>query len=297
MDEVQAMTRAGESVGKAVGTGLRAARRGAVRAGQVGADAAVQLAGKAETKLAERGVTADQLRGVFVETADALAGKAEEVEKSTRKTRKKLAKQRKQLAKRGGQARADLMGKADGLRKDVAKAAVRARKDAKVRAKDVRKAAKQARKDFARDNSKSHRRWPWVLGILAAGAVAGYIALTKRPEEVHLHEEPVAPTTTTPTPAPTPKPTDIPTRTADAEHARNGQVADRKACHQPSSRQQPRDRTAVSRLRCVRGLEGRASSSNPRQRSPGRENPPTHTLRTGYDSFGSLEGTVDNSFE
>ena len=49
MDEVDAMTRAGESVGKAV----RSVRRGAVRAGHVGADAAVQLAHNAEGRLAE----------------------------------------------------------------------------------------------------------------------------------------------------------------------------------------------------------------------------------------------------
>ena len=227
MDEVEAMTRAGESVGKAVGTGLRAARRGAVRAGHVGADAAVQIATKAEHKLAERGVTADQLRGALAETADVLAAKAEEVEKQTRRTRKRLAKQRKQLAKKGGKARADLLERAEGVRKDVAKAAERARKDAKVRAKDVRKAAKQARKEFAHTTPKSRRRWPWVLGLLTAGAVAGYVAMTRRPEEVHLDEEPAA---SEPVPA-TAKttPTDPTAKTADAEHARNGQAADRQA--------------------------------------------------------------------
>jgi hypothetical protein len=130
-----------------------------------------------------------------------------------------LAKQRKQLAKKGGKARANLLGKAEGVRKDMAKAAERARKDAKVRAKDVRKAAKQARKEFARTTPKSRRRWPWVLGLMAAGAVAGYVAMTRRPEEVHLHEDPVA---SDPVPAPKTTPT-------DAEHARNGQAADRQA--------------------------------------------------------------------
>ena len=78
--------------------------------------------------------------------------------------------------------------------------------------------------------------------------LAGYVALTKRPEEVHLQEEPLTPATpATPTPATTnpvptpPRPTDTTPRAdttprgtdttprgTDAEHARNGQVADRK---------------------------------------------------------------------
>ncbi|WP_170211580.1 hypothetical protein [Saccharothrix australiensis] len=192
------MTRAGESVGKAVGTGLRAVRRGAVRAGQVGADTAVTWAGRAEEKLAERGVTADHLRGVVADRAGLLVEKAEEVEKSTRKRRKQLAK------------------KAKGVRKDVVKATERARKEAKSRAKDVRKAAKQARKDYAAAQRPPRRRWPWVLGILVAGLVAGYVALTRRPEEVHLEE-----VDETEAAEPTPR------GTTTAEHAaRNGRVAD-----------------------------------------------------------------------
>lgn len=191
------MTRAGESVGKAV----RSVRRGAVRAGHVGADAAVQLAHNAEGRLAERGLTKDYVRGVVADKAGVLVEKAEEVEKSTRRGRKQLAK------------------RAQGMRKDVLKAAERARKEAKVRAKDVRKAAKQARRELAAGKQPKHRRWPWVLGVFAAAAVAGYIALTKRPQEVHLQEEDVQPT---------------PESTGTSENAeslrphaaRNGQVSD-----------------------------------------------------------------------
>ncbi|MEU6154864.1 hypothetical protein ABZ816_33225 [Actinosynnema sp. NPDC047251] len=207
MDEVDAMARAGESVGKAVGTGLRAVRRGAVRAGHAGADAAVTWAERAEGKLAERGVTAEHVRGVVADRAGALVEKAEEVEKSTRKSRKRLAK------------------KAKGVRKDVAKVADRARKETRIRAKDVRKAAKQARKDFAAaQRPKKSRKWPWLLGLVAAVAVAGYVALTRRPEEVHLEEvdEQVEPPVT--------DRTSTDRTTADrttAEHAaRNGRPAD-----------------------------------------------------------------------
>ncbi|MFF5094419.1 MULTISPECIES: hypothetical protein [Actinosynnema] len=170
MDEVDAMTRAGESAGRAVGTGLRAARRGAVRAGHASADAAAQWAGKLEGKLAERGVTADHVRGVVADRAGLLVERAEQVEKQTRRSRRKLAK------------------RAKAVRKDVAKATERARKEAGVRAKDIRKAAKQARKEFGKPQ-KSSRKWPWVLGLLAAGAVAGWAALNKRPQEVLLEEE------------------------------------------------------------------------------------------------------------
>ncbi|MFD4671972.1 hypothetical protein ACFWNN_19730 [Lentzea sp. NPDC058450] len=166
MDEVDVMTRAGENVGKAVGTGLKAARQGVVRAGHA-----------AEAKLADRGITTDQVRGALVERADALMGKAEDWEKQTRRSRKRLAK-------KSAKTRADLMGKAEVVRKEVKKAAKHARKDAKVRAKEIRKAAAQLGAD-----APKRRRWPWVLGLLIAAAAAGYVALTRRPQEVHLQED------------------------------------------------------------------------------------------------------------
>ncbi|SDK60866.1 hypothetical protein SAMN04488074_106188 [Lentzea albidocapillata subsp. violacea] len=166
MDEVDVMTRAGENVGKAVGTGLKAARQGVVRAGHA-----------AEVRLAERGITADQVRGALVERADTLMGKAEDWEKQTRRSRKRLAK-------KSAKTRADLLGKAEVVRKEVKKAAKSARKDAKVRAKEIRKAAAQLGAD-----APKRRRWPWVLGLLIAAAAVGYVAMTRRPQEVHLQDE------------------------------------------------------------------------------------------------------------
>lgn len=166
MDEVDVMTRAGESVGKAVGTGLKAARQGVVRAGHA-----------AEVKLAERGITADQVRGTLVDRADTLMSKAEQWEKQTRRSRKRLAKQ-------GAKTRADLMGKAEVVRKEVKKAAKTARKDAKVRAKEIRKAAAQLSGE-----APKRRRWPWVLGLLIAAAAAGYVAMTRRPSDIYLQED------------------------------------------------------------------------------------------------------------
>jgi hypothetical protein len=224
MDEVDAMTRAGESVGKAagkaVGTGLRAARVGAVRAGHAGAEVAVQIANKAEHKLAERGLSAEQVRELLAERADLLAGKAEEVQESTRRTRKKLAKQRKRLAKTSEKAKAELLGKAEEVRKEVAKATKSARKDAKGRAKDTRAAAKRAHREFASTTPARRRRWPWLVALLAAVASVGYVALTRRPQEIRLVEdEPASARNSVSDEASDP---------VTGQHVGNGQAADRQ---------------------------------------------------------------------
>ena len=170
MDEVDVMTRAGETVGKAVGTGLKAARQGVVRAGHV-----------AEVKLAERGITADQVRGALVDRADLLMGKAEGWEKQTRKSRKRLAKKTATDPRRAHrQGRRGAQGSPQGRQ---ARAQGR-----QVRAKEIRKAAANLGA-----GAPKRRRWPWVLGLLVAAAAAGYVALTRRPEEVHLQDEEQAP--------------------------------------------------------------------------------------------------------
>jgi len=55
MDEVRAMSHAGETVGRAMGTGLRTVRRGAVGVSHAGVEAAARAAVAAERKLAEAG--------------------------------------------------------------------------------------------------------------------------------------------------------------------------------------------------------------------------------------------------
>ena len=42
-------------------------------------------------------------------------------------------------------------------------------------------------------DAPKRRRWPWVLGLLIAAAAAGYVAMTRRPQEVHLQDEEQAP--------------------------------------------------------------------------------------------------------
>jgi hypothetical protein len=184
MDDVKAMTRAGETVGKAVSSGWQATRRGAKRAGQAGVDATSKAAHNADRKLTERGVAPRQLAEALAEGAEVAK---QEVVKTTRRARRRLAK------------------KAKHTRKDLAKAAKQARKDAKKSkaAKQAHRSAKQAKADAKKlkstikaeasrlktraqeeaaalklaETPKRKRRWP---KLLLFGIVAGGIAYVVR---------------------------------------------------------------------------------------------------------------------
>lgn len=196
MDDVKAMNRAGETVGKAVSTGLLAARRGAKRAGQASADATSRAAHTADRKLTERGVAPRQLAEAFVEGAEVAR---QEVAKSTRRARRKLAKTAKHT------------------RKDLAKAAKQARKDAKrsKAVKQAQKSAKQAKADMRKlkasvkseartlkmrakeqaaalraESPKRKRRWPKLLLLLI---VAGGVTAVMRSKAAQEHEAVPAP--------------------------------------------------------------------------------------------------------
>ena len=100
MDEVKAMARAGESVGKAVGTGIRSARIGARRAGRAGVAMSKHAAARAEYELANRGIDTDELQERIARKATGMSRK--DLAKRSRKARKQLAKNteaaRKELA-------------------------------------------------------------------------------------------------------------------------------------------------------------------------------------------------------
>ncbi|GAA2821784.1 hypothetical protein [Saccharopolyspora taberi] len=102
MDEVKAMTRAGESVGRAVGTGLRSARLGACRAGRAGMEMSRQAAALAEHELTNRGIDPDELQERIARRTTGMSRK--ELRKRSRKARKQLAKNaetaRRELAAR-----------------------------------------------------------------------------------------------------------------------------------------------------------------------------------------------------
>ncbi|MPZ85897.1 MAG: hypothetical protein GEV28_38175 [Actinophytocola sp.] len=202
MDDVKAMTRAGETVGKAVGSGWLAVRRSAKRAGQASADATTKAAHAADRKLTERGVAPQQLAVALAESAEVAR---QEVVKTTRRARKKLAR------------------KAKHTRKELAKAAKQARKDAKKSkpAKRASKSAKQARNDakqltasFKADAPKRRRRWPKVMLLVVAAAGVAYVVRSKT----------AAPE---PTPVPEPRqqatesPSDSPSAESNSQH--NGQ--------------------------------------------------------------------------
>jgi hypothetical protein len=186
MDDVKAMTRAGETVGKAVGSGWLAVRRSAKRAGQASADATSKAAHAADRKLTERGVAPQQLASALAEGAEVAR---QEVVKTTRRARKKLARKakhtRKELAKAAKQARKD--AKKSKSAKQVSKSAKQAKKDAKqlkasLKAEMVRlkaQAKDQAAAMKLADGPKKRRRWPKVmlLGIAVAGVA--YVVRSK----------------------------------------------------------------------------------------------------------------------
>jgi vacuolar-type H+-ATPase subunit I/STV1 len=172
MDDVKAMTRAGETVGKAVGSGWLVVRRGAKRAGQASADATIKAAHAADRKLTERGAAPQQLAVALAEGAEVTR---QEVVKTTRRARKKLARKAKQT------------------RKDLAKAAKQARKDAKqLRASLQAEAVKlktRAREEAAAlklmEAPKKRRRWPKVMLLVVVAAGVAYVvrSMSAQPEE------------------------------------------------------------------------------------------------------------------
>jgi hypothetical protein len=197
------MTRAAETVGKAVGTGWRAVREGAAQARVAGAEAAHA----AEHRLAARGLAPQQVAGALAESAQVAR---EELQETTKRTRKRLAETakhtRKDLAKAAKKARKDA-----GKNKTV-RGAVDAVKPLRVQAKQLKKdlkpqmaayqkelrsqlnAAKAAAKQAAKEQ-RGPRRWPWLLAAVALAAGAAVVLRGKKAEE----ELPAPPV---PTPAP-----------------------------------------------------------------------------------------------
>jgi vacuolar-type H+-ATPase subunit H len=144
MDEVKAMTHAGETVGKAVGTGLRNLRLGAVQVGQAGVEA----------------------------VRDATAETQAEVVATTRRARKQLVKD----ARRTGKSAAkDARRTAKSAAKDLGRGSKRARKHAVRTARNAKGAANDLLAAAGPGRNK-RRRWPWLLGIgvVTAGAAAAF---------------------------------------------------------------------------------------------------------------------------
>jgi hypothetical protein len=204
MDEVKAMNRAGETVGKAVGSGWVAVRRGAKRAGQVSADATTKAAHAADRKLTERGVAPQQLAVALAEGAEVAR---QEVAKTTRRARKKLARKakhtRKELAKAAKQARKDAKKSKPAQR--AVKSAKQARKDAKeLRASlktelaRLRTEAKEQAVALKLAEAPKKRRWPKVLLLAVVAGGVAYVVRSKAtsaesapvPEPRHRADEP-----------------------------------------------------------------------------------------------------------
>ncbi len=187
MNDAKAMTRAGETVGKAVGSGWRSARDNAKRAGLAGAEATSKATQVADRKLAERGVAPRQLAEALAEGAEVAR---QEVARTTRRARRKLAKAAKHTRK-------DLAKTAKQARKDAArsKAAKQARKSAKQAKADAKKLKAQIKTETGKlklraheqaaalklvDPPKRKRRWTkFLLLAIVAGGVAYVVRSSK----------------------------------------------------------------------------------------------------------------------
>ncbi len=144
MDEVKAMTHAGETVGRTVGTGLRNLRLSATQVGQAGIDA----------------------------VREATAETQAEVVATTRKARKQLAKDAHRTAKSTAK---DARHTAKSTAKNVGRGSKRARKNAARTARNAKGAANDLLAAATHGKTK-RRRWPWLLGIgvVTVGAAAAY---------------------------------------------------------------------------------------------------------------------------
>ncbi|GGS18894.1 MULTISPECIES: hypothetical protein [Actinokineospora] len=195
------MTRAGETVGKAVGTGWRAVRQGAAQARAAGAEAAQA----AEHRLAARGLAPQQVAEALAESALVAREELQESGKRARKrlaktaarTRKDLAKAAKQARKNAGNSRAGrgaagavkpLRAQAKQLKKDLKPQVEAYRAELREQVKAARAAAKAAAKE-----NRGPRRWPWLIAAvaMAAGAVVALRGKKRTEEEV---VTPVVPT-------------------------------------------------------------------------------------------------------
>ena len=210
-DDVNTMTRAGETVGKAVGSGWVAARRNAKRAGKAGAEAAVRAAHAADKKLTERGVAPQQVTDALLESAEVAR---QEVAKATRRTRRKLAKTtqhtKKELAKAAKQARKE--AKNSKAAKHVVKSAKQAKKDAKEMRSAI-KAEIATLKSRAKevDGGKKKRRWPKVVLMAIVATDVAYVVRGRMAAQQE------------PTPVPKPRRRDEPESTDSAKPSTNGE--------------------------------------------------------------------------
>jgi hypothetical protein len=190
------MTRAGETVGKAVGSGWLAVRRSAKRAGQASADATTKAAHAADRKLTERGVAPQQLAEALAEGADVAR---QEVKKSTRRARKKLSRTakhtRKELAKAAKQARKE--AKKSKPAKRAAKSVEQARREAKARKASLKADMARLKSELKEQaaaakgaGARKKRRWPKVLllTVVATGIAVVVRSRSATPESTPVPE-------------------------------------------------------------------------------------------------------------
>lgn len=146
MDEVKAMSRAGEFAGSAVCTGLETAREGIVRVGRKGVAGSSRASRAAQQELANYGLSPQQLEDLI------LAGMGQ--------VRAEFDKTGAEMAQRGRRVRKELDRSTRATRKEFVKNIRRARR---VLATKIE------------PSGRDRRHWPLLLVLFAALGAAAFV--------------------------------------------------------------------------------------------------------------------------
>jgi hypothetical protein len=182
MDEVKTMTHAGETAGRAVGTGLRTLRRGAVQVGQAGAEAAARAVAVAEQKLAEGADSGQQAAADLVGTTRrARKQLAKSAQRTARKAGKQGRRAAKDLGKQGQQTAKDMGRQGRKAAKDMGKQGRKAAKDLGKRGRKATRGMKDVVSELATNQpARRGRRWPWLVGLAVAAAGTAYVVRSRQ---------------------------------------------------------------------------------------------------------------------
>ncbi|GGM77999.1 hypothetical protein GCM10012275_55810 [Longimycelium tulufanense] len=182
MDEVRVLTRAGERIGHAVGTGVHQARLSAAQVGRRSYDVSRRMAAQAATRTRERLAEGNRSGDV---ARQVVAGKqlkvtSADARRAYERQRKRIMRQMKDQRKRLAELQQDLSRAAEA-------ADVRGRKVRRQLARQSRRMRRDVRRAL---RPRARRRWPWVLALLVAAGAAVAAVLAQRPQETELDEQP-----------------------------------------------------------------------------------------------------------
>jgi hypothetical protein len=159
MNEVQAMARAGQTVGAVLGTAVLTARKASVGLSRTSAAASRQVARRAARRLSRRKSPVERLQESLVGSAQraqaAIADSAHRAQES--------------LAETAHRAQESLVDTRQSLADTVVGSVNKARHELAMRIEP--------------ESARGRRRWPWLLAVVAVlGGLAAYV-LSRRPQE------------------------------------------------------------------------------------------------------------------